>query len=140
MKELEKIAPDVLDQRLSYDDLKDRILRLSPSKTIDTVLMDQQLFLSGIGNIIKSEILYDAKISPKRKVSELESKDWRKILSSAKKIAHLIYSELQKEKDTNEFLIVQKIYQREYDPKGNKVERFMSSDGRVSFWVPAIQR
>jgi DNA-formamidopyrimidine glycosylase len=138
MRELEKIAPDVLDKKVNYSEVKDRIKEMNPNATIDTILMDQSAFVSGIGNIIKSEVLYDAKISPKTRVKDLDQKQWKRLFQSAKKITQKVLSEIISGA-ANEFEKITKIYQMDQDPKGNKVERFTSPDGRVTFWVPNIQ-
>jgi formamidopyrimidine-DNA glycosylase len=140
LKELEKIAPDTLDPKLSFEEVRDRISSFNQNLSLDQVLIDQKLFLSGIGNIMKSEILYDAKISPKRKVSELNMKEWSKVFSSATKISRIVYQELMKGKNTNEFSKINKIYQKEYDPNGYQVNRYISKDNRVTFWVPEVQK
>lgn len=139
MKELEDIAPDILDKNILYADIKERIQDINSNFTLDKVLMDQKLLLSGIGNIIKSEIMYDAKVSPKHKIKEITDREWKRIFSSARKITKKVYDEIENN-SSNEFAKIQKIYQQEKDPKGNKVERFQSSDGRVTFWVPELQK
>lgn len=134
--EIERIAPDILDSRTRFSDVQIKIENLSPNKKLDQVLMDQKEFLSGIGNIAKSEIMYLAKISPKRKVSQISNKEWKKIFDSAKKVVGSIYAKIKKgnwDFDT-------KIYQQESDPNGNSVKSFVSSDGRKTFWVPIIQK
>ena len=139
LKEIENIAPDILDRNTKFQDIKDRIQKLNSNFTLDKVLMDQKLLLSGIGNIVKSEIMYDAKVSPKRRVKDISDQEWKRIFSSAKKITHKVYNEIVK-KSSDEFLKIQKIYQQETDPKGNKVQRYQSSDGRTTFWVAEIQK
>jgi formamidopyrimidine-DNA glycosylase len=139
LREMESIAPDILDLTVSFKDIKDRIPQVNPNFTLDKVLMDQKLILSGIGNIIKSEVMYDAMISPQRKIKDISEKEWKKIFSSARKISNQVFKEIQNDSE-DEFFKIQKIYQREKDPKGNPVEKFESSDGRVTFWVPNVQK
>lgn len=139
IKDLEKIAPDILDKNITFSDVKERIQSLNPNSTLDTVLMDQQLLISGIGNIIKSEVLYDAKISPLKQVKNLSDQEWKRLFNSSKKITNKVYNEIVKNSE-NEFIKIQKVYQQEKDPKGNKVQRYESKDGRVTFWVPNIQK
>jgi formamidopyrimidine-DNA glycosylase len=55
------------------------------SANIRAVLMDQSL-ISGIGNIYVSEILFDAKISSKRKVGKITKKEVKKLHGSIKKV------------------------------------------------------
>ena len=54
-------------------------------KNIKNYLLDQN-FVSGIGNIYASEILYLSKISPAQKVSLLTKNDCRRIISNSRKV------------------------------------------------------
>jgi formamidopyrimidine-DNA glycosylase len=135
LKEIDKIAPDVLDKSTNFEQIKDRI---QSSKSMDQILMDQKIVLSGIGNIMKSEILYDAKINPKRKGKDLSEDEWKRVLSSSKKIAKRMLNNLQKNKEA--FSGVIKVYEQETDKSGNRIENYLSRDGRRTYWVPSIQK
>ncbi len=54
-------------------------------KDVKSYLMDQK-FVSGIGNIYASEILFSCKINPFKKVNKLKKKDCLKLINSSKKI------------------------------------------------------
>ncbi len=56
-------------------------------RTIDLKgLLMNQSFIAGLGNIYCSEILYDAKISPLRKINSLSNTEIKNIIKSTKKI------------------------------------------------------
>ena len=55
-------------------------------KTIPEIFMNQS-YLSGIGNYLKSEILYESKISPHRKLESLSVNDLEVIYHNIKKIS-----------------------------------------------------
>ena len=55
------------------------------NKDIKNFLLDQK-FVSGIGNIYASEILFLSKINPSRKVKLLSKKECQKIITNSKKI------------------------------------------------------
>jgi len=55
------------------------------NKPIGLILMDQEK-IAGIGNIYRSEILFDAGIDPHRKIEKLNSAEKKKIYSSIRKI------------------------------------------------------
>jgi len=135
LKEMDKIAPDVLDKSTNFEKIKDRI---QSSKSIDLILMDQKIVLSGIGNIMKSEILYDAKINPKRKGKDLSKEEWKRVLTSAKKIAKRMLNNLQRNKEA--FSGVIKVYEQQTDKYGNTIENYVSRDGRRTYWVPSVQK
>jgi len=54
-------------------------------KNIKSFLLDQN-FVSGIGNIYASEILYLSKIKPDKKVKNLDKSDCRKIIMNSRKV------------------------------------------------------
>ena len=117
-KFLKKLGPEPLSQDLKKDYLVERIKKTK--RTIKTLLMDQN-FISGIGNIYASEILYLAKINPNKMSFKLSVADVgrlyvaiRKILKRAillggSSIKDFYSSEGQKGKFQNEF----KVYGRE---------------------------
>ena len=55
------------------------------NKDIKSFLLDQK-FVSGIGNIYASEILFASKINPFKKAKHLEINDYKKIILNSKKI------------------------------------------------------
>jgi len=55
------------------------------NKNIKNFLLDQS-FVSGIGNIYASEILFSSKINPQKKAHLLNEKDYKKIIYYSKKI------------------------------------------------------
>ena len=101
------------------------------NKDIKSFLLDQK-FVSGIGNIYASEILFLSKINPFKKVSLLNQKECRKIISNSKKILSKAISKggssIRDFKNTsglkgrfqNEF----KVYQKE----GKKCKNYGCSD------------
>ena len=85
-------------------DLKNRFIHLGPepfngkfnlkyfknfiknkTKTIKDLLIDQK-FVSGIGNIYASEILFLSKVNPNKKIKLLSKKECNKIISNSKKV------------------------------------------------------
>ena len=54
-------------------------------KNIKNFLLDQN-FVSGIGNIYASEILFLSKINPNKKANLLKKKDCKKIMNYSKKV------------------------------------------------------
>jgi len=135
LTEVNKIAPDVLDKSTTFDAIKDRI---QSAKQMDQILMDQKIVLSGIGNIMKSEILYDSKINPKRKGKDLSEDEWKRVLSSSKKIAKRMLNNLQRNKEA--FSGVIKVYEQQTDKSGNRIENYLSKDGRRTYWVQSVQK
>ena len=108
--------------------------------------MNQKLFC-GVGNYLKAEILYACKISPHRKVENLNDIDMQNIYKYTKEISKNSfenggasvrdYSNLD-DKD-GEYTSMLKVYGQKKDPLGNTVKREQTSDKRTTHWVPEIQ-
>lgn len=75
---------DALDQKLNSEKLSE-LLGKNPGKQIKDFLMRQD-YISGIGNIYASEILFDAKILPTRLCKNITPNETGILISSTKKI------------------------------------------------------
>ncbi|HRY82561.1 MAG TPA: bifunctional DNA-formamidopyrimidine glycosylase/DNA-(apurinic or apyrimidinic site) lyase [Candidatus Moranbacteria bacterium] len=84
LKEIKALGVDALDPKFTFQKFQE-ILRKKSSAKIGIILMDQDL-IAGIGNIYRSEILYDAGILPERIIKSISEKDLRKIYDATKKI------------------------------------------------------
>jgi formamidopyrimidine-DNA glycosylase len=139
--EIESVAPDILDPNVNFSQIQKRAEFLDENSKLDELLMDQEALFSGIGNIIKSEALYSAKISPHRTLGSLTSRElanlWKSVRSYARHILKILESE---EIHSPAYVALQKIYQRTKDPGGHAIKSYKSVDGRTTFWVPAIQK
>lgn len=135
-KELSKLAPDYLS--ITLKELQER-LNNKPTllkKTLEEVLMDQHALMSGIGNYLKAEVLYDAKLSPFRTLNTLTEDDWKHILQSVKKITKQIQKNIGNDEKYVESM---KIYGKDIDPLGNKVLHHKTKTGRTTHWVKEVQ-
>lgn len=112
--------------------------------TIAAALMKQSI-IAGIGNKLKSEVLYRAKEYPGRKVSFLSIDKIKKIIVIAAKLS-VIYFEIQKRKskmnemyykDDEERVMV---YNKDKDKFGNSVTAAEFEDGRTTYFVKKIQK
>jgi formamidopyrimidine-DNA glycosylase len=82
-KRFEHLGPEPFDP--SFDLLYVYNFFRNKSKDIKSFLLDQK-FVSGIGNIYASEILFLSQIHPFKKASLLNQKECRKIITNSKKI------------------------------------------------------
>jgi len=87
LKEVKKLGVDAMSAEFTFKKFNE-ILDSKPKAVIGILLMDQEI-ISGIGNIYRSEVLYDAGISPKRKAYDLSLDERKKLHSSIKKILKL---------------------------------------------------
>jgi DNA-formamidopyrimidine glycosylase len=142
---LSKIGPDLLNEEVSEDLWK----KISRGKRIQKMqickfLMEQKYF-SGIGNYLRAEILYQAKIRPDRSLGELSDEELETIRVAALQLIRSSYeskgctlhSYWDVYGNTGDFKVI--VYEKSTDPFGNTVQRDTFSDGRTMHWVPAVQ-
>ena len=138
--ELEKLAPDISNIKTKFTDITKLIEKNKESeKYIEDVLIDQKTIISGIGNYLKSEILYQAKISPIRKLVSISLDEWLTIFKIGQRICKKMLKTLI-EQDDEKYMNTMKVYQKEIDPLGNKIHRRTTKQGRTTFYVPSIQK
>jgi formamidopyrimidine-DNA glycosylase len=146
INEIDKLAPDILDISTTFNTILERLVYLKPNDKIqemliEDALMDQTLILSGIGNIIKSEVLYESKISPMRKLKSLSEKDWHNIFNASKNISNKILKHLNKKGfDLEGYFKLRHIYKKDKDENGYKIHTRTSKYGRKTYWIPEIQK
>lgn len=172
-KRINAIAMDLLKSDYDYKVIKTSIDHIISSRNnkgnmpIVVLLMEQKRGIgSGLGNYLTSEILYHAKISPKREIKNLTDDDIKILTDSIKYIIKLAYVNNQvgymtrfaNFSKTHKRLLKDKIlpnyhpkvklgrdkfdfkvYRRKVDPFGNKVIADKIIKGRSTYWVPAIQ-
>ena len=149
-KAITKLGIDIFSDEFTYSFFKNKIN--DTSKKIVAFIMEQNIFC-GIGNYIKNESLYLAKINPYRTCDELNDTEIEHLYNSIIFVAYSNCLELLKENkelkvDTHflkklnsiglEVPYKFKVYQQEKDPKGNKVVK-AEINGRKCFYVKEIQ-
>ena len=143
---LKQLGPDILNDRdMNFELFKTRILKYK-HYNITKSLMDQKI-ISGIGNYLKSEILYDSKISPLWKIQDLTEKDLYRLYKSCGKIINNSYknrgvtmkdfTDIDRKKGKHQFSL--EVYCKKTDKHGNDVLKITTPDKRTTYWVPEIQ-
>lgn len=85
-KKLNQIGPDIMDTTTSLDIFIDQITKKNNlDKYIGNVIMNQKV-ISGIGNYLRSDILWLSRISPFRKVKDLSYKELDTIYNNSRKL------------------------------------------------------
>ena len=88
---LKKIGPDVLSESCSYELIEKRLNSKNfQKKKASTLMLDQTVF-AGLGNYLRSEILFDAKIHPDDRPLDLDKTRITQWAKSIKNITHLAY-------------------------------------------------
>ncbi|MGB5285170.1 MAG: endonuclease VIII [Polyangiales bacterium] len=78
---LSRIGPDLLSRDFSPQALVARLRgRRFRNRALGSLYLDQR-FVAGIGNYLRSEILYFARVHPKQRPSDLEAAEQRKLAS-----------------------------------------------------------
>lgn len=146
---LNTIGPDILnDDKFKVNDfLSIMRQKKNQKRIINKVLVDQKT-ISGIGNYLRSEILYHAKVNPHRLISSLTDNEIKQIFNSSKikiissynsggaSIKH--YSDVDNKKGLFEFKM--EVYGKKKDKLGNTVKaEKIQNDGQTTYWVGNVQ-
>jgi formamidopyrimidine-DNA glycosylase len=167
---LDKLAVDILRSNITTDKLVKLMNNMigKNRKTLNLVklMMDQCRLVSGIGNYLVAEILYDAKLNPHRTLDDLTNNEKKALAYSMRKITkhayydnhtgYMIYYEnfMNKHKkrvDDNlledyhdDIKIIEpfefKVYRQKKDPYGNKVITDSIVKSRTIHYVKEIQK
>jgi len=146
-KKLISIGPDILsDLNFTLKQFLD-IIKKYPDKTLPKILMDQSK-ISGIGNYLKSEILYYSKISPFRKIKNISNKELEIVFKYSKEISLKSYKSggatIRNYSDINnvdgKFIFEFKVYSKKVDDNMYNIIKSKTDDGRTTHWVPEIQK
>lgn len=143
------LGVEPLDSAFSLAIFK-QLIEKNKNKPLKIFLMDQSI-IAGIGNIYASEIPFEAKLSPKRKMSSLKNNEITTLYGAIKKI-------LKKAVDTRGTSVsdfrdpegnpggygnIRKVYQRKGElcpyKCGEVVESFKQGQ-RTTFWCPKCQK
>lgn len=144
---LKSLGPDMLTGPEITDEQFIQALRRFDNQNICKVLMNQKA-VSGIGNYLKSEVLYKAKISPFICVKAIPDKvlsELHRIIRQTTKQAYQaqgasLYTYKSANRRKGSFQKMLQVYGKTYDPKGRKVLKVKTSDGRSTYFVPEVQK
>ena len=76
---LKKLGPDILDNSLSWQAISERLRSSKFNKRSLAALYLDQSFLAGIGNYLRSEILFSAGVHPWQKPADLSKQQLNKL-------------------------------------------------------------
>src|SRR6266850_2975832 len=112
--------------------------RSSPMKAL---LLDQS-FAAGVGNWIADEVLYQARIDPRRRAGTLTSDEIRRLRTA---LARVIAVSVRARNDSDQYPRTWLFHDRwgrnpkAYTARGEKI-RHDTVGGRTTAWVPSVQR
>ena len=145
LKKLESLGPDLLAEDITDQEF---VLRMEAKAKwpLCKALMDQSV-VAGVGNYIKSDSLWLARVSPLKKVCDITDEELRNLNRSIKHIMRESFQsggatiKTYKSFDGTEGQYSRRflVYNQEKDPDGNQVKKQTTDDKRSTFWVPEVQ-
>jgi formamidopyrimidine-DNA glycosylase len=151
-KKLKELAPDIMDSSTTLKFYKEQLLKNKyQDKPIGLVLMDQK-FISGIGNYLRSDILWLSRVNPYTLVKNLNNKQIEKIYYNSKLLTWGDYNfkEAVKQKIIKKTDKLPKDYKRNFfvymqkeDIYGNPIVKEPLYTGRIKrfiYYVPKLQK
>ena len=132
-KQLKSIGPDLLNEEVNYEDFYEKVKK-HPKNKIGEFLINQKYF-SGVGNYVRCEALYDAKISPFRLNKDLKDEEIKDIFKCTKNVLQKAFKSLKD--DGKKF--VKKVYKQSFTPKKEEIVRDKLEKTRNIYWVPSVQ-
>ncbi|XP_074275898.1 formamidopyrimidine-DNA glycosylase isoform X1 [Silene latifolia] len=135
---ISELGPDALLEPMTEGEFNNSLSRKKIA--IKTLLLDQS-FISGIGNWIADEVLYQARIHPLQNASSLSGEDSARLL---KCIREVLEKAVEVGADSAQYPSSWIFHSREKKPgkafvDGMKID-FISVGGRTSAYVPELQK
>ena len=142
---LRGLGPEPMSEGFNTAYLFDKAKRRTCS--VKELIMNQKV-VSGIGNYLKAECLYAAKISPHRFCCHISEKELQDLFYACRKIIRLSYEtggatiSTYRQSNGKKGLYSRRfaVYNQKQDPFGNEVIRETTRDKRTTHWVPTVQK
>lgn len=145
-KKLATLGPDMLgDPPPTHQQFGARLL-VKPQRTLAEALMDQRC-VSGVGNYVKAEALWAARLSPHRTCADLRDHEVAALCDAVVGVMRASYASggatihtyVNPDGSTGGAQQRFAAYGRRHDPAGLEVKRETTLDGRTTWWVPEWQ-
>lgn len=137
---LSNIGTDILSSQFNKINLVEFKKHLNEKSNetdkIGDILVNQNIY-SGIGNYLRSEVLYNAKLNPFKKLIHLNNNDYKNLLNAMKKVPKKFYL-MQKNSELHDYIF--NVYKQKVDLYGNKVKAKKLKDGRNVYYVSKLQK
>jgi endonuclease-8 len=132
---LARLGPDILERPPRIDEMLDRMQRSDRTRWFGEALLDQSL-VAGIGNMWLAEALWEASLSPWRRLADVPDADRRLALETA---ARMMRASVDGGRARGH-----QVYRRVGRPCPRCRTRIRSrgqgDDNRIAYWCPVCQR
>ncbi|XP_010481145.1 PREDICTED: formamidopyrimidine-DNA glycosylase-like, partial [Camelina sativa] len=138
VRPISELGPDALLEPMTVEEFAENLAK--KKITIKPLLLDQS-FISGIGNWIADEVLYQARIHPLQTASSLSKEQCEALHTSIKEV---IEKAVEVDADSSQFPSNWIFHDREKKPgkafvDGKKID-FITAGGRTTAYVPELQK
>lgn len=142
-KRVDRIGVSVFSDLLTTEYVMKKIGKVRANKSLVKFLMDQSI-IAGIGNYIKCESLYRAKIMPDRELKSLNQQEVNDLVESIKFIVNKSYElggvsvkdYYHLDGTKGNFSKHFSVYNQKFDPNGVPVLKMETDDDRTTWYVP----
>jgi formamidopyrimidine-DNA glycosylase len=141
---LHHLGPSPLQEEITFQKIAHK---LKPQQPLGEMLLNQEI-IAGIGNYLRSEICYAAKISPLRPISSLSRDDWNSLLHQINFIPKFSYQHggatlkdyYNLNGERGKFAERFAVYGRKFDPNNLPITRALDKNKRALWFVPELQK
>jgi endonuclease-8 len=131
---LRRLGPDILAEPPDIDRMIANLRRADGGREVGAALLDQR-FVSGIGNVWRAEALWQACVSPWRRLATLDEAELRRVLEETARLMRASVDAGREERA---------IYRRAGRPCprcGTSIQsRGQGDANRMAYWCPACQK
>ncbi len=133
-RSIARLGPDILERPPRFEAMLERMHRADQARWFGETLLDQSL-VAGIGNMWLAEALWQAQLSPWRRLRDVPGRDRRRALESA---AELMWASVEGGRRGGH-----RVYRRAGRPCtrcGGRIRSFgQGDDNRMTYWCPGCQ-
>lgn len=146
-QKMRSIGPDLLSEDIAYQTYRQELInKRRTNMTLSRFLMKQEYFC-GIGNYLKSEIMYRSALHPELTLGQLTKSedDMQRLFAVARATIKEAYEAngltIKNYKDPfgRKGIFSLYVYKKKFDPYGNEVI-YTKNHGRGTYYVPTIQK
>lgn len=135
-RKLMELGFDLLHDDVDLDVLTEKLRRFAKKKTIAEALLDQRV-IAGVGNYIRADAMYKARIDPRVPATDLTLQQLKDLADSCRSIAWASTRDRHPYDENRRFGNI--CYNRSIDEDGDVVESYVDRLGRTVWWCPTKQ-